>query len=500
MRFVDTKLLQVREPKESGPVKYAILSHTWAPLGEVTYQDMTAHSASGRIGYPKIIQACKIARESECRYLWIDTCCIDKTSSAEVSQAINSMFQYYQNAEFCIAFISDWDTTSRDDLRKSRWFKRGWTLQELLAPQRVEFYDAKWKHRGNKTDLSEDIQAAAKIQREVLDGSISLEDVPVAVRMSWASSRETKYIEDIAYCLLGIFDINMPLLYGEGSNAFLRLQEEIIKQSTDMSIFAWRSKDSEQKYTGLLATSPEQFAMMHSLVFSPDALVQSREYNITNRGIRFHLPLTQDEESGYFLLPINHGYIEGENFAVYLRQVGMNLFVRARPYEKLEPLASSNQGSKQVQLADRSFHVKILSLEQSDTIDKHILSIQAPEDLTLVCVEPTGSWSPSERILYAGHTGVFVGYMHYSSLAWSDAFDSFVLVCHFAKDHWSYDLVRGDDWAGLKPRFYEHYRNGASLVDRHLKLVLPHLWEENNAKLVEADCQGRCLSIRVSNN
>ncbi|KAI4907301.1 hypothetical protein J4E90_009804 [Alternaria incomplexa] len=459
---------------------------------------MRADSASGRIGYSKVEQACKIALDLGYRYLWMDTCCIDKTSSAEVSQAINSMFQYYQKAEYCIAFLSDWDPTSRDGLRESRWFKRGWTLQELLAPKRVEFYDANWQCRGDKIELSEDIQAAAKIQRGVLNGSILLEDVPVAVRMSWASSRETKYIEDTAYCLLGIFDINMPLLYGEGNKAFLRLQEELIKQSRDMSIFAWRSKDNAQKYTGLLATSPELFVRMDTLVFSPDALAQSREYNITNRGIRFHLPLTQDEESGYFLLPVNHGYIEGENLAVFLRQVGMDLFVRARPCERLEPLASGDEGRQQLQLADRSFHVKILSLEQSKTIDTHVLPIQAPEELTLVCVEPTGSWSPSEKILYAGHTGVFVGYMHYSSSEWSDAFDTFVLVCHFAKNQWRYDLVRGDDWTEIKPQFYERYRNGVNLGDGDAKLVLPHLWEEHNAKVVETVLRDGRLRIHIS--
>ncbi|KAI4949152.1 hypothetical protein J4E91_005616 [Alternaria rosae] len=497
MRFVDTEFIQVRELEEGGPDKYAILSHTWGH-GEVTYQDMRADSASGRIGYSKVKQACKIALELGYRYLWMDTCCIDKTSSAEVSQAINSMFQYYQEAEYCIAFLSDWDTASRDGLRKSRWFKRGWTLQELLAPKRVKFYDANWQYRGDKIELSDDIQAAAKIQRAVLDGSIALEDVPVAVRMSWASSRETKYIEDTAYCLLGIFHINMPLLYGEGKKAFLRLQEEIIKQSTDMSIFAWRSKDDDQKYTGLLATSPELFASMDTLVSRPDALVQSREYNITNRGIRFHLPLTQDEESGYFLLPVNHGYIEGQNLAVFLRQVGMDLFVRARPCKKLESLASGNGGSKQFQLADRSFHIKILSLEHSDTIENNVLSIKAPEELTLVCVEPTGSWSPSEETLYAGHTGVFVGYMHYSSSEWSDAFDTFVLICHFAKNQWNYGLVRGDDWTEIKRQFYERYRNGANLVDRHAKLVLPHLWEEDNTKVVKTVLRDGCLSISIS--
>jgi len=497
MRFVDTELIQVRELGESGPDKYAILSHTWSH-GEVTYQDMRAGSALGRIGYSKVEQACKIARDSRYRYLWMDTCCIDKTSSAEVSQAINSMFQYYQRADCCIAFLSDWDTASTDGLRKSRWFKRGWTLQELLAPKRVEFYDANWQYRGDKAKLSADIQAAAKIQRGVLDGKILLEDVPVAVRMSWASSRETKYIEDTAYCLLGIFDINMPLLYGEGNKAFLRLQEEIIKQSTDMSIFAWRSKDNDQKYTGLLATSPELFASMETLVFNPDGLVQSREYNITNRGIRFHLPLTQDEVRGYFLLPVNHGFEEGENLAVFLRQVGMDLFVRARPCERLEPLAGSHGVSRQIQLADRSFHVKILSPEQSNTIERHVLSIQAPKELTLVYVEPTGSWSPSEEILYAGHTGVFVGCMHYSSSEWSDAFDTFVLICHFAKNQWSYSLVRGDDWTEIKPRFYERYRNGANLTVLDTQLVLPHLWEEGNTKVVKTVLRDGCLSIRIS--
>jgi hypothetical protein len=484
MRLLDTWTIKLREEEESHTVKYAILSHRWEEE-EVTYQDMQGNQAPRLFGYQKIVSACEKAREMGYDRIWIDTCCIDKTSSVELSQAINSMFRYYQGAQTCIAFLSDWDATSKESLSESKWFKRGWTLQELLAPQRVSFYDKKWNYRGDRIKLCKEIHAITRIQTGVLNGSTPLADVPVAVRMSWASSRETKYIEDIAYCLLGIFDINMPLLYGEGSKAFLRLQEEIIKQSTDMSIFAWCSEVKKQKYTGLLASSPKQFESMHTLVVNPDASIHSREYNITNRGIRFHLSLAQDEKSGYFLLPINHGYVKGENLGVFLRQVGTNLFVRARPCEKLETLHGGDVANKKLTAADGSFHIKTLSLEQSDAIEKNVLSIQTPEEATLDYVEPVGSWSQSEKMLYAGHTGVFVGYMQYSS-AWSDAFDTFVLVCHFAKNHWSYGLVPGDDWTEIKPHFYEMYRNGDNLFQQDTELVLPHLWKDRNVKVVKA--------------
>ncbi|RYP01527.1 hypothetical protein DL764_006193 [Monosporascus ibericus] len=168
-------------------------------------------------------------------------CCIDKASSAELTEAINSMFRWYRNAEICYAYLSDIPSAKRihQKLERSRWFTRGWTLQELIAPAEVVFYSMDWDHVGTKSELSASISSITKIDASFLD-SKNLMSASVAQRMSWAAHRETSRPEDIAYCLLGIFDINMPLIYGEGMKAFQRLQEEIIESyPMDYSFFAW---------------------------------------------------------------------------------------------------------------------------------------------------------------------------------------------------------------------------------------------------------------------
>jgi hypothetical protein len=176
---------------------------------------------------------------------WIDTCCIDKTSSAELSEAINSMYMWYQNSQVCYAYLSDVDNLAPEGLgvfpsfRHSKWWSRGWTLQELLAPKFVEFYARDWTEIGTKSSMQEIVQQVARI------GNINATGQCVAEKMSWASHRETTRIEDEAYCLMGIFGINMPLLYGEGEKALFRLQSEIWAQTGDESIFAWEHPSME---------------------------------------------------------------------------------------------------------------------------------------------------------------------------------------------------------------------------------------------------------------
>lgn len=229
-----------------------------------------------------------------------DRCCIDKTSSAELSEAINSMFRWYERARVCYAYLSDvsGDANLRVDVREfveSRWFTRGWTLQELVAPKSVLFYSKRgrgWHFLGSKEDLCDHISNITGIDTDTLYGA-GLELASVARKMSWASQRETTRIEDTAYCLLGIFDVNMPLLYGEGEKAFLRLQEEILRSSYDYSLFAWgldlatvsdmenlvrterakpeillypeRRIGKEQHLRGLLASSPTEFRGSHDV-------------------------------------------------------------------------------------------------------------------------------------------------------------------------------------------------------------------------------------------
>ena len=175
-------------------------------------------------------------------WIWIDTCCIDKRSRAELSEAINSMFKWYQRSEECYVFLPDvYDGEGHRtwyQLDRSVWFTRGWTLQELLAPLRVEFFDARFRSIGSRWDIRKSIEEITGIDEDFLKFPDHLPRASVAERMKWASHRQTTRAEDAAYSLLGIFDVNMPLLYGEGKKAFKRLQAEIIRKSADESIFA----------------------------------------------------------------------------------------------------------------------------------------------------------------------------------------------------------------------------------------------------------------------
>ncbi|THV00346.1 HET-domain-containing protein [Dendrothele bispora CBS 962.96] len=238
MRLINTMTLQVVEFLGIDVPPYAILSHTWGDE-EVTFRDMMlgftedlAVEASTRIerkaGFIKILKSCELARRDGFEYIWNNTCCIDKESSAELSEAINSMYSHYGGSGVCYAYLADVSLSA--SLWRSRWFTRGWTLQELLTPSNVVFYDKDWLEIGTRTNLADHISFVTLIPTSVLTGGQDLESCSIAQRMSWAAERKTTRAEDIAYCLMGIFGVGMPTLYGEGAiRAFLRLQEEIIK-------------------------------------------------------------------------------------------------------------------------------------------------------------------------------------------------------------------------------------------------------------------------------
>jgi hypothetical protein len=226
----------------------------------------------------------KQAAQDGLQYFWADTCCIDKTSSAELSEAINSMYHWYQEAEVCYAYLAD--APSRSEFRDSRWFTRGWTLQELIAPSVVVFLDENWRQLGTKANLRQVVSDRTSIPVNILSGDDDLESFSVAQKMAWAARRETSRIEDRAYCLMGIFGINMPLLYGERESAFIRLQEGIMKISDDHSLFAWKSPDNRG---GLLATSPSSFIDSYNIVqFNPFNTINS-SFTTSSKGIHLEL-------------------------------------------------------------------------------------------------------------------------------------------------------------------------------------------------------------------
>jgi len=296
MWLINTTTLRLEDVLNPETEQYAILSHTWEAGEEVSFDEFAdLDKAKRKAGYAKIAKTCEMARSQGLKYAWVDTCCIDKRSSAELAEAINSMFKWYRASQICYAYIADLPPiegnpkASHDWLsgeRSYRWFSRGWTLQELIAPKNMHFYDKKWHPRGTKTVLAKEIARTTGVDDFILDDPKHLTSVLVARRMSWASHRQTTRIEDMAYCLLGIFNINMPMIYGEGNRAFLRLQEEIAKETNDLSMFAWKRLDSGYSYSGLLAMSPSEFEHCHHLVRHRDFLDPSPEFAMTNRGIK----------------------------------------------------------------------------------------------------------------------------------------------------------------------------------------------------------------------
>ncbi|KAF1980723.1 HET-domain-containing protein [Aulographum hederae CBS 113979] len=308
MRLINTETLELEEFYLKNAPPYAILSHTWGDE-EVTSQDMAHPVSSQKKGYRKIAETCRLAQEAGFDWCWVDTCCIDKASSAELTESINSMFNWYSAAEICVVFLEDLEPSihhaSADNIIQCRWFTRGWTLQELIAPSVVRFYDSTWTLRGTKSELSKIIARHTRIPIPILLNDDSVQLCSVAGRMSWAANRETTRLEDQAYSLLGIFGVNMPLLYGEGPKAFRRLQEEIIKRDNDLTIFAWDVADWNVHggyiSQSLFAPSPAAFAKTYgvSIVLYGAPMIGSlhshtRPHDLTSRpsSIPLELDLT----------------------------------------------------------------------------------------------------------------------------------------------------------------------------------------------------------------
>lgn len=316
MRLINIRTLQLTSFDETPP-PYAILSHRWAD-NEMTFERFMKPAQRSGPGFAKIEKFCKLLRKpsfytpsslSPVEWGWVDTCCIDKRSSAELSEAVNSMAQWYKNAQICVAHLSDVSISDRqaDDrekqLGKSTWFTRGWTLQELLFSAHVMFYDRDWTliPGFNKRTAAGALALSliSGVPEHCLLDSQFVQKESVADRMSWAAHRHTTRPEDEAYCLLGLFNINMPLLYGEGSSrAFLRLQREIIDKYDDETLFAWLdrtpSPDGPQReIMPILAPHPSWFMKKRRLSTHPAPFVPRLPYRITNRGLAITSPAVE---------------------------------------------------------------------------------------------------------------------------------------------------------------------------------------------------------------
>ena len=353
MRLLHTNNYKLEKFEGNKIPLYAILSHRWGD-NEITFQDIDHIEHGEGAGYEKVRKTCSIVKAHGFDYVWIDTCCIDKTSSAELSEAINSMYLWYQESGLCYAYLADVPSSAVDrqtrtispKFSESKWFNRGWTLQELIAPSTVIFLDQKWQEIGTKSSLQRMISEITNIPTDILLGA-DLEGASVAQRMSWASKRKTTRVEDLAYCLMGIFGINMPLLYGEGERAFTRLQEEIIKVSDDHSLFAWKSSE---KHGGLLATSPAAFFNSSEIIpFIPSSTL-SGAITVNNKGIHLKLHFkTLFQDIGLAILPCTDN---GKEVAIYLRAMSetKEYFVRTLSYmfELLKDFSQSEYREKSI--------------------------------------------------------------------------------------------------------------------------------------------------------
>jgi len=356
MRLIHASTLTLAEFFEPTIPEYAILSHTWED-GEVSLQEMGLPSSrQHKQGFVKITRACETALSLGFEYIWVDTCCIDKTSSAELTESINSMFEWYRKSQSCIVFLADYGADQNAPLGPCKWFSRGWTLQELIAPERINFYNSTWGLIGTKANMATRLSETTKIPTDAITGLLSPETFSVAQRMSWAAGRKTTRVEDRAYSLLGLFDISMPMLYGEGTKAFRRLQEEIIKRTNDLTILGWRpdssvddddnSTDDDDGVLPALAADPDAFRSGHDLqrsrIFEMPTSHTNMGLQLTQRRL-FLLPRFQDSilrrlapraktaESGYlYLLEVGRHDGGGSYICIPIRQVGFGTYFRER--------------------------------------------------------------------------------------------------------------------------------------------------------------------------
>jgi hypothetical protein len=351
MRLLSVNTRQLEEFFGDAVPPYAILSHTWG-AEEVTFQDLAREGHRRKQGYNKIEGCCQQAVSQGLAYVWIDTCCIDKTSSSELSEAINSMFQWYAAARVCYAYLQDvppgLDPFDRDsDFQRSRWFTRGWTLQELVAPRQIEFYASDWTPvfplYATWTAETQPVTPRKKIAllsgitripESVLRKSHHLSLVSAACKFSWAADRRTTRIEDEAYSLLGLLGINMPLLYGEGSKAFLRLQEVVLSSSDDISVLAWGYDLSwkfmrDEYQASILARSPEAFLGIPRANLQHTRRTPKVHTTMTGHGLHIELSMVNLDARNKVWL----GIIEEElryHESIQVRHVGIAIVLKQR--------------------------------------------------------------------------------------------------------------------------------------------------------------------------
>lgn len=429
--------------------KYAILSHTWGSQ-EISFQDFAKEERRAKSGYIKIQNFIECIKEEDpgLEWAWVDTCCINKESSAELSEAINSMYKWYADAAVCHAYLDDVPPnldhyTTDASFESSRWFTRGWTLQELLAPTHVKFFARDWSFIGDRDSLADQISRATRIQEIYLHTHHGnrldfLRRASAAQKIHWASTRETTREEDIAYCLLGLLDVNMSLRYGEGgTKAFQRLQGKIY----DPSILAWSTLSEEQLGTrnrarkgwedfsiskleephppmlaavsmllgychpwvdpadkelaemghpvGLLATSPKAFQHCSGIVTE----LLDLDWRAKGQRISVILP-TSDDVHPHMVLPCRLGKGQQNFVAVPLTSYGEKCLYRAGPWKLVDHESWHRWPQRQLMLSTTDPVIPQLSVGDREVV---VISLVDP-NIRIHQVHPLSYWVSPDTI------------------------------------------------------------------------------------------------------
>ncbi|KKP02372.1 hypothetical protein THAR02_05524 [Trichoderma harzianum] len=429
MRLINTQTFKLKDFSYETIPPYAILSHTWGDDSEeLTLRDVeNGNTSKAGIGSTKLRGCCEQAQKDGLEYAWIDTCCIDKANLVELSEAINSMYRWYNCASVCYAYLSD---VPEDDspsergskFRSSRWFQRGWTLQELLAPKHLRFFNTKWQFIGTKGTISNVIKDITHVPRQFLLGITGLHVASVAQRMSWAAQRETKRPEDLAYCMLGIFGIAMPMIYGEGGEqAFIRLQEQIMKSTRDDSILAWGLSDgtndsrindedikdsilrNKARSGNVLATSPKYFANSGQIVCWEQTHGQLQSLDMFGGSLRISLPLFTSTTTGETIGILSCGPASSPHQAVGLPLVRTSSVISneyARLWERPSVLRTIiADGAPPELIYIKSDGQRDVSVETPTQYWLYEHDLFSQINLTLVEVEPPACWDKQTNLI-----------------------------------------------------------------------------------------------------
>ncbi|KAN0075512.1 Heterokaryon incompatibility protein (HET) domain containing protein [Tylopilus felleus] len=430
MRLLNAKTKELELRHDNPP--YAIVSHRWGTeLEEVLFTDIHDLSCAREKvkGYEKILNSCSKASEDGLSYVWLDTCCIDKRNEKELTAAINSMYEWYHQSAICYAYLHDVNDAS--EIPQSAWFQRGWTLQEFIAPKVLNFFASDWTFLGSREDVIHLglIPQCIRIQREIFGSLAISDDVSIAQRMSWAAGRETTEEEDMAYSLLGLFDVHLPAIYGIKQKAFRELQLKIMSRFIDKSLFAWKLTSNAASgccsppSTGLLAASPSQYRdvcayeipcqqFYHS--FKSNRFSRWETFSLKNGAVCVTLPIRQTRDPSVHEALLRCSFDPPRDppqsqrpLIVYLKQDNKyDRFVRIHVPNSLESLQDDSMAS----FALEKVHVNAVSHPTSHNLAPRA---QTPPSLpqNTPALPDSGSYERSKtvNILVCGEPGAGAG-------------------------------------------------------------------------------------------